>query len=65
MIIFKIKDGSNPDDKELARICGSEIPTAIYKSTGDAMSLKFRSVYSNGDKGFNVRYHAGKKQCLL
>lgn len=56
---LEIYEGATDRDPLVRKICGSDMPPP-YKSLGSKLLFKFRSDYSNNNKGFRVSYKIGK-----
>eukprot|EP00794_Sanderia_malayensis_P003246 gene3246-3727_t len=55
----ELRDGSNSSTRLITRLCGTQRPTVIFKSTGSFLFVRFRSDLSVAGRGFEISYKSG------
>ncbi len=56
----ELRDGTNSSARLIKRLCGTQLPTVTFKSSGSYMFVQFKSDQSVGGRGFELKYTSGK-----
>lgn len=57
---YKLYDGPNAGYPEMARVCGSSLPSpSLYRSSTNSMFVKMRTDSSVSGRGFKANFSAG------
>ena len=59
-----IRDGYNNSAAQIVRLCGTNRPVTLFKSTGNRLYVSFSSDATVNGRGFELRYTSGSYLAL-